>query len=542
MLKFPVFMSILLLLAAGCSNSSGNSKNEPDPNPDLCGNGELDPGEPCDGELSTETSCESLGYYGGTLACSRHCELDTRDCAAWGRCGDGLVQDALEECDLLNLGGKTCQDFGFTQGSLTCRADCTLDKSSCSGDPGYCGDGVLAPETEECEPGLPLSTSCQDLGFWNGIAGCSNQCGIDKTNCTSLLKVVPAQFAMYVLDGSGLAWSWGNSTTSIGHGWQVHAIHPVPITLPAPFSVVDIDAFERHGCLVDNHHNAWCWGHNASGQIGDGTNNPAPWPTTVSTLGIYFSKISKISVGFAHSCALTTTGMAVCWGVGANGTIGNGANVNVNTPTNSSMPVDRHFTDISSCAHFSCALADNGSLYCWGSNLDGQLGIGNTTNRNIPTRVILDHVSFVQFDTAHDSVCGIVTDGRMYCWGRNNYGQLGLGDYVMRTLPALRDPPPGATWKQVAMGFYHGCGLSTDDRVWCWGQNNFGQLGTDTETNSPVPLEVIIPAPVRSIAAGGNISCAQTDEGDVWCWGHNVYGQIGQPMENHFAPTPLVKP
>ncbi len=150
--RLLLMLTVLLLplaLAAGCNDDDGGSGTVP-----LCGNGVVDEGEQCDGTaLGDATGCEGLGYYGGILTCGTDCRYDTSQCEAMGRCGDGIVQEgAGEQCDLLNLGGHSCTEYGYSGVTLTCGTDCRLDFGSCEGTLPTCGNGVLDPG-EECDEG-----------------------------------------------------------------------------------------------------------------------------------------------------------------------------------------------------------------------------------------------------------------------------------------------------------------------------------------------------------------------------------------------------
>ncbi len=162
------FVLVLGLLVQGCSGDDDDGSGNSGVNSELCGNGVVDPGEECDGmDLGGITRCENLGYQAGTVTCTAQCKYDLSECEAVGRCGDGIIQqDAGEECDLSELGGKTCKDFGYSGGTLKCAPDCTFNLGECGdggGSEGNCGNGVVDPG-EECDDGNDVA--------WDGCNEC----------------------------------------------------------------------------------------------------------------------------------------------------------------------------------------------------------------------------------------------------------------------------------------------------------------------------------------------------------------------------------
>ena len=185
-------------------------------NVDSCGDGFVDPGEECDGDIG-ENSCASLGHYNqiGTLVCTPLCKFDTTDCG--GRCGDGDVQEPDDEtCDGGDLNGQTCQSLGFTGGELTCASDCTYDMSACAG---KCGNGVIDTEDGEVCDGASLSgETCQTQGYHGGALACEADCsGYNLDNCTAVGRcgdgVIQETYGE-VCDGSNVA---GETCEGLGY-------------------------------------------------------------------------------------------------------------------------------------------------------------------------------------------------------------------------------------------------------------------------------------------------------------------------------------
>jgi len=577
--KLFLLSTLSLLFLIGCDDSGGKSTV-------TCGNGRVDLGEACDGAELGTSSCESLGYRQGQLACTATCELDVSDCASWGRCGDGILQDAVEQCDRLQLGLATCESLGYHGGELACSEACTYDSSGCedeglcgdgilqpgfeacdttvpgnitcenvgrwTGTPsctdacevdfstcsGFCGDGVLSPSHEDCDPLIPVATTCRELGSWHGEPGCTPVCGFDTSACRGIGVLSLGSNSVYAIDTAGAAFGWGGSDGGVGQPVQQHYATPMPIHIWPGLTFLDIDTFDMHTCALDGNRNAWCWGANASGQLGDGTTTLSYAPVAVRMPNAAY--FSSITVGYDHSCALGIDGNAYCWGAGSNGQLGTGGTASASQPSSAVMPGGGvKFTRLASGFQYNCAIGTNEQVYCWGRNDSGQLGLGNTTNRTTPVQIVLPGVSFSEVACGSASTCAVSTTGAVYCWGRNDTYQLGLGDTTVRLLPALRSEPAGVTMSRVALGGGHGCAASTTGRLWCWGFNNDGQVGDGTTTNSTTPLEIAMPGNrlVRGLAAGTYATCVRLEPDQLACWGANGLGQFGTTDLKVLAPV-----
>jgi len=186
------------LMLIGCDTKTKNV--------DSCGDGFVDPGEECDGNIG-ENTCASLGHYNqtGTLVCTPLCKFDTADCG--GRCGDGIPNGTDgEQCDGNNLDGNSCESLGYTGGTLTCAGDCTFEVSACAG---RCGNGVIdADESEVCDGGNLGAETCQTQGYHGGQLSCLSDCsGYNLDACTAVGRcgdgVIQATYGE-VCDGTSL--------------------------------------------------------------------------------------------------------------------------------------------------------------------------------------------------------------------------------------------------------------------------------------------------------------------------------------------------
>jgi alpha-tubulin suppressor-like RCC1 family protein len=178
---------------------------------------------------------------------------------------------------------------------------------------------------------------------------------------------------------------------------------------------------------------------------------------------------------------------------------------------------------------FTCTLSHTGQVKCWGANSDGQLGDGTTTSRSTPLPVAgLGTVR--DLGAANGHVCALNTDSEVWCWGDNWGGQLGNGTTTSSSSPVRVSGAPSAV-VALALGSGHTCALTEPGRVWCWGYNGQGQLGIGTQVDSSVPVEVTaLPLAVKSIASNARVgwhTCAVKHNSEVACWGSNWSGQIG---------------
>ena len=192
------------------------------------------------------------------------------------------------------------------------------------------------------------------------------------------------------------------------------------------------------------------------------------------------------TAGDAHSCGLTSAGIAYCWGDNSHGELGTGIPGTATSP--SAVSGGLTFVSLSAGYEFTCGLTAAGAVYCWGRNDSGQLGAGLQASTAATPQLAVSGVTFVALATGWEHACAIAVDGTLYCWGRGDTGQLGLGSTGSRSVPAL--VPGNLRWKEVSGGTSHSCGLTTTGAAYCWGANASGQLGDGTSTERDAPVVV----------------------------------------------------
>ncbi len=287
--------------------------------------------------------------------------------------------------------------------------------------------------------------------------------------------------------------------------------------------VVKTSSGSLHTCALLSNGSVKCWGYNGNGQLGYGDTANLSTPGVDIPLG---DTATQITSGYFHTCALLSNGSVKCWGNNGNGQLGYGDFTQRNAP-GPSISLGSTATQISSRGAHTCALLSNGNVKCWGSNFNGQLGYGNTTTRNTPGPDIALGGTAIQVITGGDHTCAVLTAGNVKCWGSNSNGQLGYGDSTQRNAPGP-DINLGSNAISANAGFYHTCALLSTENVKCWGANSSGQLGygDTTQRNAPGP-DINLGANATSISTSSYHTCALLSNGNVKCWGENYNGQLG---------------
>jgi len=290
-------------------------------------------------------------------------------------------------------------------------------------------------------------------------------------------------------------------------------------------------------CALTSTGGAWCWGFNASGEVGDGTAGNIR-PTAVPVVGLA-NGIVAVSSGFQHSCALNAVGAVACWGVNTYGQLGDGSTVSRSAPV-AVAGLGSGVTAIAAGGFHTCAARVDGTVICWGYNAFGELGDGTTQNRSTPVDVLgLTH-PVVALSGGVEHTCAIDNAGAALCWGHNSLGQLGDGTNTDRATPVAVSGL-SADVAAISAGQLHSCAVTAAGAALCWGSNLSGELGDDTTTSRNVPAGVqSLANGVSRIAAGAFHSCALTAVGAVRCWGSNTHGQLGDATQiDRHRPVPV---
>lgn len=280
------------------------------------------------------------------------------------------------------------------------------------------------------------------------------------------------------LDDEGVAMCWGaNDGGQLGDGSRTDRSSPVPVRTDLRFE--QLTAGTSHTCGILGGGLPVCWGENLSGQLGDGSRNDARFPRAVGG-GLTFT---SLVAGWSHTCGLTSNGNAFCWGLNSDGQLGDGSRLDRLVPT----LVRGAITSLAAGSAHTCGMSD-ADVLCWGSNRFGQLGDGSNEDRAqpVPVQGLPGRPRDVTSGAVH--ACALLADGSAYCWGQNLHGQLGDGTTQNRNT-ATR-VAGGITFRSLEAGGALTCGFATDGTEYCWGFNQNGQLGDGTRESRPTPTAV----------------------------------------------------
>jgi alpha-tubulin suppressor-like RCC1 family protein len=320
---------------------------------------------------------------------------------------------------------------------------------------------------------------------------------------TNWQQLSARQGQTWAIKTDGTLWAWGNNTVGqLGDGTIVAKSSPVQIGALANWVSAGNGLVSSHAVKNDN--TLWSCGYNAFGGLGDGTTVGKSSPVQVGTLTTWAS----VAGGYGYFTALKLDGTLWACGKNSAGQLGNGMVTNASTPVQ--VGTLNTWAKVANGYASSFAIKKDGTLWSWGDNTAGQLGLGDTTSRSSPTQ--LGTATWSAVDTSTDGAgtyftVAVKTDGTLWAWGFNSDGELGIG----MTSAAINSPVQVGTltnWKSVACGYYHTTALKTDGTLWAWGKNTSGQLGTGDTLNYSSPVQVGLQTSWKSVVNAGSFSLA----------------------------------
>ena len=292
----------------------------------------------------------------------------------------------------------------------------------------------------------------------------------------------------------------------------------------------EIAAAQDHTCATLSGGARRCWGRNGSAQLGTGGTEDRSNTRPVDAPG-GDPLWSTLATGWFHTCGLTRDRQLACWG--GNSRSASAEPLGVESVTRPKLVDDaRDWAAVAAGGFHSCALKSDGSIWCWGMNESGELGLGDAADRADPAAIPMSGWTALGAGSFH--TCAIRGDGELWCWGGGANGQLGVGtrasdDSSIPLRVEIGSLRASTQWRAIAGGMSHSCGLQDDGSLWCWGRNDHGQLGVGDTENRFEPARVDVPGKDEwiRIGAGREHTCAIRSDRSLWCWGENANGQIG---------------
>ena len=320
--------------------------------------------------------------------------------------------------------------------------------------------------------------------------------------------------------GGPWLYAWGsNNNGQLGDETTIPRSSPVQIGSETNWSTVS--GASRLAAAIKANGTLWMWGRNNDGQLGDGTTIYKSSPIQVGALTTW----SKVSAGNSGCAAIKTDGTLWVWGAGNQGILGTGNTNNRSSPVQVGALTDWSQVSMSKTT-FSCsAIKTDGTLWTWGYNYFGQLGDNTVITKSSPVQIgALTNWSQVWSGAFH--MVAVKTNGTLWTWGYGLRGQIGNNSTINRSSPIQVGSL--TTWSQVAANDFSSFAIKTDGTLWSWGKNNYGQLGTgDPNVDRSSPVQVGALTNWSKLSAGGYSSVSIKTDKTIWTWGYNGFGQLG---------------
>jgi alpha-tubulin suppressor-like RCC1 family protein len=337
----------------------------------------------------------------------------------------------------------------------------------------------------------------------------------------------------------GTLWAWGrNNYGQLGDGGTTASTKPIRIGTATAW--VAVAAGEDFSIGLRKDGTVWSWGRNTVGQLGNGSattsrNSPDQICKT-SGPACYGNRYVAIAAGKRHVLAIKNDGTLWAWGLNDRGQLGDNSLTNRSNPTQEGSRRS-HWVAVAGGGAHSIALDFDGMAYGWGANQTGQLGVGDTTDRRLPTPEF-DAWPWVAVAAGERHTVGLQANGSVWAWGDNTAGQLGTGGDSRATFP---EPvwSSAEPFMQVAASSISSGALSRGGPVVTWGSNQFGTLGDNTFTSRPTANEVAATdVPFTQLVMGYQQAFAMHEDGQLWGWGRNTSGELGMDSSGSNLPLP----
>jgi alpha-tubulin suppressor-like RCC1 family protein len=328
-------------------------------------------------------------------------------------------------------------------------------------------------------------------------------------------------------------WLWGrNNNGQLGDNTITDRQSPVQtISTGANWrNVITFGSTQAfHSACIKTDGSLWLWGQGSYGALGNNSTLSRSSPVQTVSATTLWKQVSASSGNFGSfpfTAAIKTDGTLWLWGHGVYGQLGNNARTSRSSPVQT-ISTTTNWKQVSCGNSHAAAIKTDGTLWLWGSNGSGQLGDNAGISRSSPIQTIAGGTNWKQVSCGLNNTAAVKTDGTLWLWGNGQDGILGDNTVTNRSSP-VQTVSTGTNWKQVVCGVNHTTSIKTDGTLWLWGLNTNGQLGDNTVTSKSSPVQTISTGTNwKQVSAGTNItSCIKTD-GTLWMWGDNAFGQLG---------------
>jgi alpha-tubulin suppressor-like RCC1 family protein len=455
----------------------------------------------------------------------------------------------------------TCNSGYHVEGTTLANSNCYADVISCTSMP--TGASTATQTWNGSSYGSCLVSTCNTSQNYIKVGNACVKCLSGETaqsNNTCLSSEVNDKLSFF--QGSGIhivsntqTRSWGsNAYYQLGLGDTTSKPASMNMTFPTgryPVKIYKYPSNSGYLAVMDNG-SLMAWGSNSNGQLGLGATINITTPQVVN-LGSGRT-VKRLVVGYSSSCAILDNYSLSCWGYNNSGDLGLGNSSNALTPQAVSLGSGRTAIDVllnssnGAGRDIMCVILDDNSVKCSGYNQNGELGDGTTLNKNVLTSITLGSgvlakkLYSITGANTFISTCAQDTNDNLKCWGRNDFGKLGVGDNVAKTSPTTVNLGSGKTLKSLtpSSSGHTICAILNDDSLKCWGSNSSGVLGdnSSTDRNAPVSINVGSGRTVKSYYNWNNSSYAILDNNTLVSWGSNLQGQLGVAT-TPIAPTAI---
>ncbi|HET9730281.1 MAG TPA: hypothetical protein VFR41_12700 [Acidimicrobiia bacterium] len=378
------------------------------------------------------------------------------------------------------------------------------------------------------------------LAACGGGSKAASNIGANSAPFARVRVVAGDKFSLY-LAAADRVLAWGDNVSGeLGTASTMHSATPIAVR-GLPSDVVAIAAGSNHGLAVTARGTVFAWGHNKSGQLGDGSRTDRTTPAEIAGL----QNVRAIAAGFGFSMALEADGTVLAWGNNQSGQLGDG-----NAPEDHDRPAPVHglragsgVVEIAAGSSFALVRKADGSVWAWGNGTSGQVGDGTKGKQSAPTQVrgLGPGSQVVGISAGGAHALAVKADGSVVAWGHNASGQLGDGTIADRATPVVVRGLDAIV--AVSAGFSFSVAVDKNGAVFAWGNNKSGEAGDGTAPKDHhVPVHIATfggAVRIDAVAAGGSHVVAVAHDGTLWAWGNNSSGQVGNGQAPADAHLPV---